>query len=57
MAHAICHDGYCTSTDREDSKLNFGDKTIIGGLILGMVAILGLSFYGVSLGYYPVPLG
>jgi hypothetical protein len=58
MANVICHEEYCESTlDRDDSsKMTFGDKAIISGLTLVMAVIIGLSLYGISLGYYPVPL-
>ncbi len=58
MANAVCHDGYCESiSNRDDSSaMTFVDKAIIGGAGLLAIAVLALSLYGVSLGYYPVPL-
>jgi hypothetical protein len=58
MANVVCHDGYCESIlNRDDSsKMTFGDKAIIGGLVLVAIAALAFSLYGVSLGYYPVPM-
>ncbi len=53
MANVICHEVYRASMREENSKMTFGDKVVIGGVILAAVAIMGLSLYGVSLGYYP----
>ncbi len=55
MANTICHEGYCESVRGEDTKMTFGNKVAIGSFILGVVAIIGLSLYGISLGYYPDP--
>ncbi len=59
MANTICHDGYCEpvrdENSEDNSQMTFGDKVIIGGVVLVMVAFLAISWYGVSLGLYPDP--
>ncbi len=59
MANAICHEEYCESVlDRADSsKMTLGDKAIIGGISLVVIAAFALSIYGSFMGYYPTPIG
>jgi len=58
MANVICHDGYCEPalTREENTNMTLGEVATIGGIGLVLIAILALSLYGTSLGYYPVPL-
>ncbi|WP_371374786.1 hypothetical protein [Sporomusa aerivorans] len=56
MANVYCYKGYCDDS-REEGKLAASDKfLIIGGYVLVLAALIGITLYGVSQGIYVDPV-
>ncbi len=53
MENVNCRDGYYVSAYEKEPRLPLEYKVAIGSVIFGLAVMIGLSWYGVSMGYFP----